>query len=393
MKKILVVFGTRPEAIKMCPLVNVLLSKADFEVKVCVFKKTSDSVEGITGFFEITPEHIVSIEKDDESLLHLSITLLQKMESVLDKEMPDLVLVQGNSSTSFITALASFYMNVPVGHVEAGLRTYNLKVPYPEEFNRQSIDIISSYNFVPTRRAKLNLIKEGKNPANIFITGNTAIDTLKRTIQPNYTHPLLEWSKDARLVIVSIQHQKDIEKNVESIFKAVKRIVEEIPETKVLCSAHLNPKTLDLAERIIADLDGVRLIGPLPIYDFHNLMNHSIMVLTDSEGVQEEAPSLGKPVLVLRDNSDRPEGIQAGTLKMVGTDEDNIVRNCKWLLSDTVLYQKMSKGYNPYGDGYASERIADIIQTGRRWEWNEKSLTHLELTGNKHSKGYKPSKI
>lgn len=386
MKKILTVFETRAEAIKMCPLINVLILKSDFNIKICIVGQHIESVEGVTDFFEITPDYYLPINKDEPNLFDLTIIIIKNIKAILEKEKPDLVLVQGDTSTSFITALACFYMKVPIGHIGAGLRTYDIQAPYPEEFNRQALGIMATYNFVPTRRAKINLINEGKDPTSIFITGTTAIDTLKRTIQSRYTHPLLEWAKDSRLLIVTVQNQENIENNLMNFCQAVKRIVEEIPDTKVIFSIRLYSNYKDMAEELIGKHDKIHLTSPLPLFDFHNLLNHSVLILTDSEGIQDEAPSLGKPVLVLKDNIDRPEGIQAGTLKMVGTEEENIIRNCKWLLSDSVLYQKMSKGFNPYGDGYASERIADIIQTGRRWEWNENSLNYLDLNYSKRSK-------
>lgn len=392
MEKILIVFGTRSEAIKMCPLVNALIAKLNYNIKVCILGQYSESVEAVTNLFEIIPDYNLFVEKNNQNLFYLTTNILQKLKFILDKEKPDLVLVQGDSSTSFITALASFYLKIPLGHIEGGLRTYDIYSPYPEEFNRQAIGMIASYNFVPTRSAKLNLIKEGKDPATIFITGNTVIDTLKKTIKSDYTHPLLEWAEDSRLIIVTAQHKENFGEPLRNIYRAVKRIVEEVPDTKVILSSNLNPIEKDLTEEVFKNHDKIRLIGPLSVVDFHNLLNNSILVLTDSEGIMDEAPSLRKPVLILKDTIDRPEGIQAGTLKMVGTNEENIVRNCKWLLSDKVLYQKMSKSYNPYGDGYASERIADIIQTGRKWEWNENSLNHLELTEYKQSKRHNSKK-
>lgn len=382
MKKIMTVFSTKAEAIKICPLLDVLTTKKDFEVKICLSDQYRELVEPVLEVFKIEPDYILSMTNNTLSFYDLTIIILQKLKTILENEEPDLVLVQGDSSTSFVTALACFYLHIPIGHIEAGLRTYTIQSSFPEEFNRQAMGIIASYNFVPTRRAKLNLINEGKDPATIFITGNTAIDALKRTIQLDYTHPYLAWAEDSRLIIVTVSRRETAGETLKNICRAVKRIVDEVPGTKVIFPVeptHAGRKTIN---ELIGKHENIRLIDPLPVEDFHNFLNKAYLILTDSGGIQEEAPSLGKPVLVIRDITERPEGIRAGTLKLVGTNEEDIVRNCKWLLSETALYQKMSKASNPYGDGYASDRIADIIQTGRRWEWNENSISHLDFKKN-----------
>lgn len=382
MKKIMAVFSTKPEAIKMCPLLDVLLTKKVFEVKICLSDQYKERVTPVLEVFKIEPDYILSVTNKTLSFYDLTIVILQKLKKILETEEPDLVLIQGDSSTSFVTALACFYLQIPIGHVEAGLRTYTINSSFPEEFNRQAMGIIASYNFVPTRRAKLNLINEGKDPATIFITGNTAIDALKKTIQLDYTHPHLKWAEDSRLIIISANRTESTGEPLKNICRAIKRVVVEVPETKVIFPVDLTHAGKNIIEEIIGKHENIRLIEPLPVVDFHNFLNNAYLVLTDSGGIQEEAPSLGKPVLVIRDITERPEGLRAGTLKLVGTNEEDIVRNCKWLLSETALYQKMSKASNPYGDGYASDRIADIIQTGRRWEWNENSISHLDFKKN-----------
>ncbi|WP_083432810.1 non-hydrolyzing UDP-N-acetylglucosamine 2-epimerase [Alkalibacterium sp. 20] len=380
MKKIMVVFGTRPEAIKMCPLVNVLLSKKEFVTKVCVTGQHKEMLEQVLDTFNVKPDYDLSIMKSNQTLFDITITILEKIKNVLDIEKPDLVLVHGDTSTTFVTALACYYLKIPVGHVEAGLRTYNINSPYPEEFNRQAVGIIANYHFAPTKRAKVNLINEGKDPISIFITGNTAIDALRTTVYPDYRHDQLDWAEDSRLIMVTAHRRENIGEPLRNIFKAIKRIVDDIPDTKVIYPVHLNPLVREIANEVIGNHKRIRLIEPLTVVDFHNFLAKAYIILTDSGGIQEEAPSLGKPVLVLRDTTERPEGIKAGTLKMVGTNEEEIYRECRILLTDTNQYLKMSKASNPYGDGYASDRIADIIQTGRRWEWNENSISRSKFT-------------
>lgn len=364
----------------MCPLVNVLLSKKDFDVKVCVTGQHREMLDQVLETFDVKPNYDLSIMKSSQTLFDITITILDKIKQVLVDEKPDLVLVHGDTSTTFVTALACFYLKIPIGHVEAGLRTYDIDSPYPEEFNRQAVGIIAQYHFAPTKRAKVNLINEGKNPSSIFITGNTAIDALRTTVHSDYSHPELDWAKGYRLIMVTAHRRENIGEPLRNIFKAIRRIVEDMPDTKVIYPVHLNPEVREIANEIIGNHDRIHLIEPLSVVEFHNFLAKSHIILTDSGGIQEEAPSLGKPVLVMRDTTERPEGIKAGTLKMVGTNEEDIFRECKILLSDPRKYQEMSKASNPYGDGYASDRIADIIQTGRRWEWNEHSISRPKFT-------------
>lgn len=364
----------------MCPLVNVLLSKREFDTKVCVTGQHKEMLEQVLNTFNVTPDYDLSIMKKNQTLFDITITILEKIKEVLEIEKPDLVLVHGDTSTTFVTALACYYLKIPVGHVEAGLRTYNIDSPYPEEFNRQAVGIVAQYHFAPTKRAKVNLINEGKDPASIYITGNTAIDALRTTVQSDYRHPQLDWADDSRLIMVTAHRRENIGEPLRNIFKAIKRIVDDVPDTKVIYPVHLNPSVREIANEIIGNHDRIRLIDPLTVVDFHNFLAKAHIILTDSGGIQEEAPSLGKPVLVMRDTTERPEGIRAGTLKMVGTNEEEIYRECKILLSNTAKYLEMSKASNPYGDGYASDRIADIIHTGRRWEWNENSISRTKFT-------------
>lgn len=375
MKKIMVIFGTRAEAIKMCPLVNVLLSKSEFDTKVCVTGQHKEMLEQVLDTFNVKPDYDLSIMKKGQNLFDITIKILENIKSILEVEKPDLVLVHGDTSSTFSTALACFYSNIPLGHVEAGLRTHTIDTPFPEEFNRTAVGLVSDYHFAPTKRAKINLIKEGRDPSTIFITGNTGIDALRTTINPEYRHSILDWADDSRLIMVTAHRRESIGAPLENIFKAIRRIVDDMPDTKVIYPVHLNPEVRFTAKRIIGNHERIRLIDPLSVYDFHNFLAKAYIILTDSGGIQEEAPSLGKPVLVMRDSTERPEGIKAGTLKMVGTNEDEIFRECKILLSDQRRYLEMSKASNPYGDGYASDRIADIILTGRRWEWNENSIS------------------
>lgn len=380
MKKIVVVFGTRPEAIKMCPLVNVLLSKREFETKVCVTGQHREMLDQVLQTFGVKPDYDLAIMKTNQTLFDLTLTLLPKLKEVLEREKPELVLVHGDSASSFISALVCFYLKIDIGHVEAGLRTYDLQSPYPEEFFRQSIGSMARYHFAPTRKAKVNLIQEGRHPDSIYVTGNTAIDALRTTIREEYTHPLLDWAKDSRLIVLTAHRQENIGEPLREVYRAVRRIVNEYEDVKVIYPVHPNPLVRSIAYEMLNNHQRIQLIEPLPVVDFHNILSKTYLVLTDSGGIQEIAPSLGKPVLVLREKTERPEGIRAGTLKLTHTDEENIYRECKVLLSSTSKYIEMSKASNPYGDGYASARIADIIHTGRRWEWNEHSVSRSKFT-------------
>ena len=361
MKKVMLVFGTRPEAIKMCPVVNELKSRSNIKTVVCVTGQHQQMLQQVLEVFRVTPDYNLSIMKEKQTLFDITTNILNQIKSVLESEKPDIVLVHGDTSTTFVTALACFYLQIPVGHVEAGLRTYNIYSPYPEEFNRQAVGIISKYNFAPTEKAKANLIKEGKNPESIFVTGNTAIDALKTTVNKNYAHPELEWASGSRLILITAHRRENLGEPMRHMFRAIKRVMDEHPDVKAIYPIHLNPVVRETAKEIFEGDERIHLIEPLDVFDFHNFMNHSYMILTDSGGIQEEAPSLGKPVLVMRDTTERPEGIEAGTLKLVGTEEENIYQNFKLLLENNEEYTKMSKASNPYGDGFASKRIADIL--------------------------------
>lgn len=361
MKKIMIVFGTRPEAIKMCPLVKELKARKNLETIVCVTGQHRQMLDQVLNTFDITPDFDLSIMKSKQTLFDVTINILDRMKDVLETVQPDVVLVHGDTSTTFVTSLACFYLQIPVGHVEAGLRTHNIYSPYPEEFNRQAVGLVAKYHFSPTEQAKDNLLAEGKNPADIYVTGNTVIDALKTTVSKNYTHPHIEWAKDSRLIMITAHRRENLGEPMRHMFRAIKRIVDETPDLKVIYPIHMNPVVRDAANEILGSDERIRIIEPLEVLDFHNFMAQSYLILTDSGGVQEEAPSLGKPVLVMRDTTERPEGIEAGTLKLVGTDEQVIYSAFKKLLEDDEEYKKMSYASNPYGDGTACKQIADIL--------------------------------
>lgn len=361
MKKIMLVFGTRPEAIKMCPLVNELKSRKDIQVSVCVTGQHRQMLDQVLEAFQVIPDYDLSIMKAQQSLFDITISILQKIKEVLTEEKPEIVLVHGDTSTTFVTALACYYLQTPIGHVEAGLRTHNIYSPYPEEFNRQAVSIISQYNFAPTEQSRRNLIAEGKNPQNIFVTGNTAIDALRTTIKENYIHPELTWAYGSKLILITAHRRENLGEPMKHMFRAIRRVMDEHPDVKAIYPIHMNPLVREMANNILGNDDRIHIIEPLDVIDFHNFMNKSYLILTDSGGIQEEAPSLGKPVLVMRDTTERPEGVQAGTLKLIGTKEDNIYRHFTILLDDELEYKKMSHASNPYGDGWACKRIADIL--------------------------------
>lgn len=361
MKKVMVVFGTRPEAIKMCPLVKELKTREKLNTVVCVTGQHREMLDQVLTTFDVVPDYDLSIMKAKQTLFDVTINILKKMKSVLEEVKPDVVLVHGDTSTTFVTALACFYLQIPVGHVEAGLRTYNIYSPYPEEFNRQAVGIVSNYNFAPTEMSKENLLKEGKNPSAIYVTGNTAIDALKTTVRDDYYHEHLEWAADSRLIMITAHRRENLGEPMRNMFRAIKRIIDEKSDIKAIYPIHMNPVVREAAQEILGDTDRIRIIEPLEVLNFHNFLSRSHLILTDSGGIQEEAPSLGKPVLVMRDTTERPEGIAAGTLKLVGTDEEVIYKTFKQLLEDQNEYDKMSKASNPYGDGFASKRIADIL--------------------------------
>ncbi len=361
MKKVMLVFGTRPEAVKMCPLVNELKSRSGIQTKVCVTGQHRQMLDQVLKAFKVHPDYDLSIMKKDQTLFDITTNVMNLIKPVLEKEKPDIVLVHGDTTTTFTTALACFYLQIPVGHVEAGLRTYNLSSPYPEEFNRQAVSIISRYNFAPTEQAGGNLVKEGKDPESIYVTGNTAIDALKTTVKESYTHPELEWAKGSRLILITAHRRENLGEPMRQMFRAIKRVLDEHPDVKAIYPIHLNPEVRKTANEILGGDERIHLIEPLDVIDFHNFMARSYLILTDSGGIQEEAPSLGKPVLVMRDTTERPEGISAGTLKLVGTGENKIYTEFSRLLTDKNAYDSMAQASNPYGDGHACERIADIL--------------------------------
>lgn len=362
MKKVMLVFGTRPEAIKMCPLVLELKSRRSIQTLVCVTGQHRQMLDQVLNAFGVEPDYDLSIMKERQTLFDVTTNILNRIKEVLEEEKPDVVLVHGDTSTTFVTALACFYLQIPVGHVEAGLRTYNIYSPYPEEFNRQAVGIISAYNFAPTEQSKANLLREGKSADNIYVTGNTAIDALKTTVRADYTHPELEWAGDSRLILITAHRRENLGEPMENMFRAIRRCMDEHPDLKAIYPIHMNPVVRATADKYLRGEERIRIIEPLEVLDFHNFLSRAYLVLTDSGGIQEEAPSLGKPVLVMRDTTERPEGIAAGTLKLVGTDEQTIYENFKLLLENEEEYKRMSNASNPYGDGFASKRIADILE-------------------------------
>lgn len=361
MKKVMLVFGTRPEAIKMCPLVNELKTRDNLKTIVCVTGQHRQMLDQVLEAFRVVPDYDLTIMKTKQTLFDITTSILNRIKTVLDEVKPDVVLVHGDTSTTFVTALACFYLQIPIGHVEAGLRTYNICSPYPEEFNRQAVSIISQYNFAPTELSKMNLLKEGKNPDTIYVTGNTAIDALKTTVREDYKHPELDWAADSRLILITAHRRENLGEPMRAMFRAIRRVMDEHLDVKAIYPIHMNPIVREIANEILGDDKRIHIIEPLDVLDFHNFQSRSYMILTDSGGIQEEAPSLGKPVLVMRDTTERPEGIAAGTLKLVGTEEENIYQNFRLLLENKDEYTRMSKASNPYGDGFASKRIADIL--------------------------------
>lgn len=365
MKTVMLVFGTRPEAIKMCPLVNELKTRVGIKTIVCVTGQHRQMLDQVLEVFKVTPDYDLSIMKDRQTLFDVTTNILNKIDDVLDEVKPDVVLVHGDTSTTFVTALACFYKQIPVGHVEAGLRTYDIYNPYPEEFNRQAVGIISQYNFAPTQRSADNLIREGKNQETIYITGNTAIDALQTTVRTDFKHEVLDWAEGGKLIVITAHRRENLGEPMHHMFRAIRRIMDEHPDVKAVYPIHMNPVVRQTADAELSGCDRIRIIEPMEVLDFHNLLANSYLILTDSGGIQEEAPSLGKPVLVMRDTTERPEGIAAGTLKLVGTDEEVIYKNFKELLENQDAYNKMAHAANPYGDGHTCQRIADILEFGK----------------------------
>ncbi len=362
MKKIMVVFGTRPEAIKMCPLIKELKSRKGLNTIVCVTAQHRQMLDQVLSTFGIIPDYDLNIMKDRQTLFDITTGVLNGIKSVLEEAKPDVVLVHGDTSTTFVAALASFYQNIPVGHVEAGLRTYNIYSPYPEEFNREAVSIIARYNFAPTPLAQRNLVKEGKNIENIFVTGNTVIDAMEYTVRSDYRHPELEWVGDSKLIFITAHRRENIGEPMHRMFRAIRRVLDEHPDCKAVYPIHMNPLVREAAMEELEGCDRIHIIEPIEVVDCHNFEARSYLCLTDSGGIQEECPSYGVPVLVMRDTTERPEGVEAGTLKLVGTDEETIYNSFKQLLENKEEYEKMSKACNPYGDGHACARIADILE-------------------------------
>lgn len=369
-KKVLLVFGTRPEAIKMCPLVKELQSRPSIRTYVCVTGQHRQMLDQVLEVFHVVPDYDLSIMRTSQTLFDITSGVLNGMKQVLEQTSPDVVLVHGDTSTTFAAALASFYLQIPVAHVEAGLRTYNIYSPYPEEFNREAVGSIASFHFAPTAVSRDNLLREGKKKENIFITGNTAIDALKTTVREAYAHPELEWAAGSRLILITAHRRENLGEPMRHMFRAIRRVLDEHEDVKAIYPIHLNPVVRQAAEDVFGETspggkeERLHLIEPLEVLDFHNFMKASYLILTDSGGIQEEAPALGKPVLVMRDTTERPEGIEAGTLKLVGTDEDVIYHSFTELLDSRNAYELMSHASNPYGDGLASARIADILEFG-----------------------------
>ena len=359
--KVMTVFGTRPETIKMSPLVKELKTRSEIETIVCVSAQHREMLDQALDAFHITPDYDMDIMQSGQTLSDITSRVLYGIEDILKKEKPDIVLVHGDTTTSFASALAAFYQQIRIGHVEAGLRTYDKYSPFPEEINREFIGLVADMNFAPTERSKQNLINEGKDPKTITVTGNTAIDALLTTVQEDYNNDLLDWAKGSRIVLLTAHRRENLGEPMRQMFRAIKRVMQKHKDVKIIYPVHLNPIVQQTAKEILGDSDRIKLIEPLDVIDFHNLINRSYLILTDSGGIQEEAPSLGKPVIVLRDTTERPEGIEAGTLKLAGTEEDTIFELTDQLLSDENEYKKMSKASNPYGDGFASKRIVDKI--------------------------------
>lgn len=359
---IIVIFGTRPEAIKMCPLILKLKMETNIKCIVCLTGQHKEMLEQVMETFKIQADYNLSIMKDNQTLSWITTSILQKMDEIIEKEKPNLVLVHGDTTTSFSAALSAFYHSIPIGHVEAGLRTYDLNCPFPEEFNRQTIDILAKYYFTPTEETKKNLLKEKVDEKYIYVTGNTVIDALRTTINNEYTNSELEWVGKSRLILVTVHRRENLGLPMERIFAALKRIVEDNEDVKIIYPVHKNPAIRKLAKKYLGDNLRIHLIEPLDVFDFHNFMSRSFIILTDSGGIQEEAPALGKPVLVMRDKTERQEGVKAGTLKLVGTSESSIYYETSKLLRDKNYYESMSKAVNPYGDGHASEKIVEAIK-------------------------------
>ena len=369
-KRILLVFGTRPEGIKLCPLILELKKRSCLDVFVCVTGQHRQMLDQVLATFNVVPNYDLNIMKDRQTLFDITTNILNGIKAVLEDVKPDVVLVHGDTSTTFVTALACFYKQISVGHVEAGLRTYNIFSPYPEEFNREAVSIVSKYNFAPTALSRDNLLREGRRAESIYVTGNTVIDAMQHTVKDDYSHPELEWVGDSKLIFITAHRRENLGQPMHHMFRAIKRVLDEHSDCKAIYPIHMNPIVREAADQELGNCDRIHIIEPIEVFDCHNFEARSYLCLTDSGGIQEECPSFGVPVLVMRDNTERPEGVQAGTLKLVGTDEDNIYKTFSLLLENKNEYEKMSKACNPYGDGHACERIADILEFGRYKPWD-----------------------
>ncbi len=364
LKKILLIFGTRPEAIKMCPLISELRARSNVETVVCVTGQHREMLDSVLDAFSVTPDYDLALMREGQTLFDITAGALLAIRRVLELERPDLVLVHGDTSTTFASALAAFYLQIPVGHVEAGLRTYDIYSPYPEEFNRRATSVISMYNFAPTEAARLNLLAEGYSQSSIYVVGNTVIDSLKATVKDDYFHPYIEWASDSRLILLTAHRRESIGVPMRNIFRAVRRVVNEIEDIKVIYPIHLNPAVRKIVDVELSGCDRIRLTEPLDVIDFHNFLARCYMVLTDSGGIQEEAIFFHKPILLMRESTERPEGVEAGGVMLVGNEEEKIYRLIELLLDSDSLYQKMADAENPYGDGRASERIVRVFGCG-----------------------------
>ena len=361
MKTVLLVFGTRPEAIKMCPLVKELQQRRDVRTVVCVTAQHRQMLDVVLRAFDVTPDYDLNIMRDRQTLAGITTSILSALDGVLEAVRPDVVLVHGDTSTTFAAGLACFYRQIPVGHVEAGLRTWNMQSPFPEEFNRQAVDLFARYLFAPTRWAADNLLREGKEPERVFITGNTEIDALKTTVRADYRHELLDWAADSRLVTVEVHRRENLGAPMAGMFAAMRRVVEETPDVKLIFPVHLNPLVQEAAHAALDGCGRIRLTDPMDVLDFHNFLARSYLIVTDSGGIQEDAAGLGRPVLVLRDTTERPEGVEAGCIRLVGNTGEATQREFRRLLQDEEAYRAMQNAPNPYGDGTASRQIADIL--------------------------------
>lgn len=369
MKKVMLVFGTRPEAIKMCPLVKELKTRKDLETIVCVTGQHKQMLDSVLKAFDVKPDYNLDIMKEKQTLFDVTTEVLNRLKVVLEKEKPDIVLVHGDTTSAFAGAMASFYLQIPIGHVEAGLRTHNIYSPYPEEMNRRYIGIVADYNFSPTKLAAANLLSEGTKESSIFVTGNTVIDAMQHTVTPDFTHPELDWVGDDKLIFITAHRRENLGQPMHNMFRAIRRVLEEHPDCKAVYPIHMNPVVRQAADEELGGCDRIHIIEPVDVFECHNFEARCFLCLTDSGGIQEEVPAYGKPVLVMRDTTERTEGVDAGTLKLVGTEEETIYNSFKELLENKEAYQKMANACNPYGDGNACKRIADVLEKGGCEPW------------------------